>query len=232
MSAIRRYSEQQLYTVLFALNAHDRLCSSHQNNVLPLAVARGLGVIAMKIFADGAFYGKEKRFSRTPADVIHTVGKPGLAASADLVRYPLGLPGVGVVIIGTGRINRDKPEGDQLIANLTAALQDPASGIERARIERDAAAAHAADTNYFQEKTNTLVQPASVRTVKDGDRVRIEWTTALAGRDPLRAYEVWGGEKRLFSLPARPQLTEAPLTAVLPAAEVGEGAVRVVATIS
>ena len=93
MSAIRRDMTGILDTVLVALNANDRLCSSHQNNVLPLAVSRGMGVIAMKIFADGAYYGKEPRFSRTPADVIHTVGKNGAVANADLVRYPLSLPG-------------------------------------------------------------------------------------------------------------------------------------------
>ena len=48
------------------INANDKLSSSHQNNALPLAVARGLGVIAMKLYADGAFYGKQPRFSRTP----------------------------------------------------------------------------------------------------------------------------------------------------------------------
>ena len=46
-----------------ALNANDRACSAHQNNVLPLAVSKGIGVIAMKIFADGAFYGKPDAIS-------------------------------------------------------------------------------------------------------------------------------------------------------------------------
>lgn len=64
----------------------DKLCSSHQNNALPLAVARGLGVIAKKVFADGAYYGKLPRFSRTPDDVILSVGKAEATAYADLVR--------------------------------------------------------------------------------------------------------------------------------------------------
>ncbi|MBS1854915.1 MAG: aldo/keto reductase [Acidobacteria bacterium] len=229
MSAIRRDQDQILDTVLVALNAHDRLCSSHQNNVLPLAVSRGLGVIAMKLFADGAFYGKEKRFSRTPADVIHTVGKPEAAAYSDLVRYPLSLPGVSVAITGIGRINREKVEGDQLVANLTAAVKDAASPLERLRIEKDAAAMHAADTNYFQEKTNVLVQPSVVRAVKDADRVRVEWNTAIAGRDTIRAYQIVAGTKVLLEIPFRPQLTEAPLSAVVAAADVGEAAVKVIA---
>ncbi|HVN02974.1 MAG TPA: aldo/keto reductase [Bryobacteraceae bacterium] len=229
MSAIRRDYEQILDTVLVALNAHDRLCSSHQNNVLPLAVSRGMGVIAMKLFADGAFYGKEKRFSRMPADVIHTVGKDGAVAYADLVRYPLSLPGVSVAITGIGHIQRDQPEADQLVANLTAAVKDPATGAERIRIENDAAARHSADTNYFQEKTNILVQPTAVRAVKDGDRVRVEWNTAIAGRDPIQAYQIMAGARILLTIPFRPQLTEAPLTAVVSGSDAGGDTVKVIA---
>ncbi len=230
MSAIRRDSENVLDTVLFALNANDRLCSSHQNNVLPLAVARGLGVIAMKVFADGAFYGKQPRFSRTPDDVILSVGKPDAIGCADLVRYPLSLPGVSCAIIGTGMINREKPEADQMVANLTAALKDMPSEIERARIEKDAEARHGAATNYFQEKTNTLVQPATVNVRRDGERAIVEWTTAIAGREPIRSYEVRAGNKVLLSLPFRPQMYEAPLSVSLPASAIGSDTVTVVAS--
>jgi aryl-alcohol dehydrogenase-like predicted oxidoreductase len=229
MSAIRKDRDQVLDTVLVALNAHDRLCSSHQNNVLPLAVARGMGVIAMKLFADGAFYGKEKRFSRAPADVIHSVGKPEAVAYSDLVRYPLSLPGVSVAITGIGRIQREKADADQLVANLTAAVKDMPSPTERLRIEQDAAGRHAADTNYFQEKTNVLVQPTGVRAVKDGDRVRVEWNTAMAGREPIREYRVMAGAKVLVAVPFRPQLTEAPLSVTIGAAEAGAAEITVVA---
>jgi aryl-alcohol dehydrogenase-like predicted oxidoreductase len=230
MTAIRRDSQNILDTVLVALNANDRLCSSHQNNVLPLAVSRGLGVIAMKIYADGAFYGKEPHFSRTPADVIHSVGKADAVLYSDLVRYPLSLPGVSVAIIGTGQINREKPEADQLVANLAAALKDMPSAQERSRIERDSATRHGAATNYFQEKTNVLVQPAGVKAKKDGDRVVVEWNTALAGPDPIRTYDILAGKRLLLSLPFRPQLTEAPLSASVPASAVGEETVTVVAS--
>lgn len=230
MNIIRRDSENVIDTVLVALNANDRLCSSHQNNVLPLAIARGLGVIAMKVFADGAFYGKQPRFSNAPADVIVTVGKPEATAYSDLVRYPLSLPGVSCAIIGTGMINRDKPEADQMVANLTAALKDMPSEIERVRIEKDAEARHGAATNYFQEKTNTLVQPATVNVKRDGELARVEWTTALAGREPIRSYEVRAGNKVLLSLPFRPQVYEAPLGVSLPASAIGSNTVTVVAS--
>ena len=231
MSALRRDSENVIDTLLVALNPNDRACSSHQNNVLPLAVSRGVGVIAMKLFADGAFYGKEPRFSRTADDVIFSVGKPDAVAYSDLVRYPLSLPGVAVAIIGTGQIAREKPESDQLAANLTAALRDMPSELERARIEKETQSRHGAAANYFQEKTNTLVQPTGVNVKRDGERVIVQWNTAFAGPAPIRAYEIRAGNRLLVSLPFRPQLTETPYSAVVPASDVGDGTVTVVAAV-
>jgi aryl-alcohol dehydrogenase-like predicted oxidoreductase len=231
MTAIRRDAENIFDTLLVALNANDRLCSSHQNNVLPLAVARGLGVIAMKVFADGAFYGKQPRFSRTPEDVILSVGgKPDSVSYADLVRYSLSLPGVSCAIIGTGRVDREKPENDQMVANLAAALKDMPSEIERRRIENEAEARHGVSTNYFQEKTSGLQQPGNARVRRDGGRVLVEWDTAMAGPEPIRSYSVLAGERLLLSLPFRPQLTEAPLSVSLEASEAGDGPVTVVAS--
>ena len=229
MAALRRDSENIIDTLLVALNANDRLCCSHQNNVLPLAVSKGLGVIAMKIFADGAFYGKEPRFSRTPEDVIYSVGKTDAVSYSDLVRYPLSLPGVSCAIIGTGQIHREKPEADQMVANLTAAVGDMPSEMERRRIEKEAETRHTAATNYFQEKT-TLIQPSAVSTRRDGERVVVQWNTAIAGAEPIRSYEILAGDRLLLSLPYRPQLTETPLSASLPASSVGDAAVRVVAS--
>ncbi len=229
MSALRRDNENIIDTLLVALNANDRLCCAHQNNVLPLAVAKGLGVIAMKIFADGAFYGKEPRFSRAPEDVILSVGKADAVSYSDLVRYPLSLPGVSCAIIGTGQISRDKPEADQMVANLTAAMKDMPSETERRRIEKEAESRHGAAANYFQEKT-TLIQPTSVNTKRDGDRIIVQWNTGMAGAEPIRSYEILAGDRLLLSLPYRPQLIEAPFSAAIPAAAVGEAAVRVVAS--
>jgi len=229
MSFLRRDTENVIDTLLVALNPNDRACCSHQYNVLPLAVARGVGVIAMKLFADGAFYGKEPRFSRTPNDVYFGVGKAGAVNYSDLVRYPLSLPGVATAIIGIGQINREKPEADQLVANLTAALKDMPSEQERARIEKETQTLHGPAANYFQEKSNVLVQPTGVSVERDGDRLRVRWNTAYAGSEPIRFYEIRSGSRTLLSIPFRPQLTEAPLQAVVPAAEAGEGPVTVVA---
>ena len=63
MRALRMDQGNVLDTLLVALNANDRNYCSHQYNVIPVAVAKGMGVIAMKAFADGVFYGKAARFS-------------------------------------------------------------------------------------------------------------------------------------------------------------------------
>ncbi len=230
MRALRRDTENQIDTVLMALNANDKACSSHQNNALPLAVAKGCGVIAMKVFADGAFYGKEPRFSRTPDDVILSVGKPDAVSYKDLVRYPLSLPGVSCAIIGTGMINREKPENDQMVANLSAALSDPPPALEQQRIENAALTLHGARTNYFQEKSSGIIQPTDVRTRRDGDRIVVEWNTAFAGPEPLRWYRIMAGDRPVLTIPFRPQLTDAPLSAMVPVSEAGGQTLTVVAS--
>jgi len=229
MSVLRRDTANIIETLLVALNANDRLCIPHQHNVLPLAAAKGLGVIAMKLFADGAFYGKPPRGTRDFTEVLTSVGKPEAIAYSDLIRYPLSLPGVSCAVVGIGHIDRDRPERDQLMANLAAAVADMPGEAERARIEREAESRHGALTNYFQDKWRGIVQPPEVRARHDGDRVVVEWQTALAGSNPLWAYEIRSGERLLLSVPYRPQLTEMPLSALVPASEVGPAGISVVA---
>ena len=77
-----------------------------------------------------------------------------------------------------------------------------------------------------------IVQPSDVRVTRDGDRVTIQWNTALAGPEPLRSYEILAGNRLLLSLPFRPQLTEAPLAASLPGAAIGADTVTVVASVA
>lgn len=231
MYALQRDELNIIDTLLVGVNANDRRYGSHQYNVLPLARARGLGVIAMKVFADGVFYGKEPRFSRTPADVIRSVGRPGAVPPADFIRYPLSLPGVTCAIIGTGRINREKAAEDQLVANLTAALgSDIASPIEMKRIEDEVAAAHGTNTNYFNERREGIVQPTEVKAEKDGDRVVVQWNNALAASEPILSYNIYAGDRLLLSMPYRPQMTLKPFSAFVPASDVGAAPIRVVAS--
>ena len=218
MYALQRDASSITDTLLVAVNANDRKYSSHQFNVLPVAVARGLGVIAMKVLADGVFYGKAPRFSRYPSDVIVSVGHPGAVSHADFIRYALSIPGLSCAIIGAGHIDRANPEADQLVANMTAALAD------------DVAAIHGTETNYFNERQYGMTQPANVEVRQDGDRVVVSWDTALAGAEPIRSYNLYAGERLLLSMPFRPQTTLAPLVAWVPAAAVSQASIRVVAS--
>lgn len=228
MNAIQRDTGGHLDTMLIALNANDRAFSSHQYNAIPLARAKGMGIIAMKIFSDGTFYGKEARFSKGPEDTYLQVGKAGMVAPADLVRYPLGVPGVSCAIVGIGKIDRANAEKDQLVTNMTAALDGTVGESEMLAIEKRVHDRHGLETNYFQEKRG-LLQPAGVKAEKDGDRLRITWHTAYAGAEPVKTYDILAGSKRLASVPFRPQLTLEPLEFFVPAAEAGSGGIRVVA---
>ncbi len=227
MNAIQRDQLNILDTVLVALNANDRNYSSHQYNVIPLARAKGMGIIAMKVFSAGGVYTGMQRQPNNPNELILTVGVPGGVPSEDLIRYPLGVPGVAVVIAGIGKIDRDRPERDQLVSNLAASQLDSTSDAEMRRIERAVAAQHGTNTNYFQERQRGIVQPSAPRIQRDGDRVVIQWNTALAASEPIKAYNIYAGEWLLYSLPFRPQLTTAPLSLTLPASEVGEAPIRV-----
>jgi aryl-alcohol dehydrogenase-like predicted oxidoreductase len=228
MNAIHRDTGDHLDTMLIALNANDRAYGAHQYNAIPVARAKGMGIIAMKIFADGTFYGKEARFSRGPEDTYMDVGKAGMATPADLVRYPLGVAGVSCAIVGIGKIDRGNVEKDQLVTNMTAALDGTVSGSEMLAIEKRVRDRHGLDTNYFQDR-HGLKQPTDVKAVKDGDRVRVTWQTAFAGAEPVKTYDIMAGSKRLASVPFRPQLSLEPLEFFVPAAEVGTAPVRVVA---
>ncbi|MBI4877914.1 MAG: hypothetical protein HY822_25055, partial [Acidobacteria bacterium] len=99
----------------------------------------------------------------------------------------------------------------------------------RRRIESAVADRHGADTNYFQDR-RALIQPPAPKTVRDADQISIQWTTAYAGPDPIRSYQVYSGERRLLSLPFRPHTTLAPREVTLPTADAGEGPFRVEAS--
>lgn len=230
MEAIRRDDLNILDTMLIAVNANDRHYSSHQYNAVPLARAKGMGIIAMKVFSAGGVYTGMQRQPGNAGELILSVGVPGGVASEDLIRYPLSVPGVSTVIAGIGRVDRSIPEQDQLAANLAAAQMDMASPVERERIEAAVAGRHGTGTNYFQERQRGLVQPTQVKADRDGDRVVVRWNTALAGAEPVRSYNIYAGEWLLASLPYRPQLTTAPLSISLPAEWVGDSDVRVEAS--
>ncbi|MFA6222621.1 MAG: aldo/keto reductase [Desulfomonilaceae bacterium] len=193
MECLQRDSFNVIDTLLVAMNANDRRYFNHQYNVIPVAAAKNLGIIAMKVFADGAMYGKGNHFSRQPADVVRTVGSPAIP-SAPLIRYSLSTPGIATAIIGIGHIDSDR-KLDQLEQNLVAArFSGQMNDSERREIEQSAARAKDGMTNYFQREAEVLSAPRHVaisQKVRADQRIALlSWQTAYAGDQPLSHYEI------------------------------------------
>jgi hypothetical protein len=200
--------------MLVAVNANDRLNFNMQYNVIPVAAAKHMGIIAMKTFADGAMYTKEASWSRTPEHVVRTVGSPDVP-SRPLVEYTLTTPQVHTDIIGIGQIG-DDPKTCQLEQNLAAAQIAP-NGLtetDRRNIEKSSNRIKDGRTNYFQLPRTELSparDAAAERTVHDGRHVvRLTWQTAFAGDEPIRRYEFWRDGSRIGQMEHAPQTTKAP----------------------
>jgi len=110
-------SQYPFDTVLVALGAADRLVSSPETFLLPKAVERNVGVIAMKVLGHG------------------TITSRDLA-----LRYSLGLPGVSLAIIGMDKVEHI----DEIVAlaadfrPLAEAEQDQLIEAVRPLVEQDA----------------------------------------------------------------------------------------------
>jgi aryl-alcohol dehydrogenase-like predicted oxidoreductase len=214
MECLQRDDQGVIDTMLIAINANDRRYLSHQNNAMPVAKARNVGIIAMKVFADGAMYTKEPRWSRTPADVVPLIGTAQLP-SRPLVEYALTTPGVGTAIIGIGRIDNDG-RGCQLEQNLSAAQvrPDSFSRSDRDEVERMALRAREGRTNWFQVPMQPLGAPRETAASVDnrgGKRiVRLTWQTAYAAEEPIVSYEIRRDGRTIGKVEHRPQTGKVP----------------------
>lgn len=214
MYMIQRDRNNLLDAMLVAINANDKLMFNMQYNVIPLAAAKNMGVIAMKVFADGAMYTKPAEWSEKPEHVVRTVGSESLP-SQPLIKYSLTTPGVHVAIIGTGHIS-NKDEECQLTSNLAAAqvLPDGLTETERAEIEEMAKKAKEGKTNYFQVAAMPLTAPkeVTIAQIKENNlrNVTVSWSTAYAGDAPIKAYEIWRDGTRVNKITFTPQITTDP----------------------
>ena len=209
--------------MLIAINANDKTKMNMQNNVIPVAEAKGMGIIGMKAFADAAMYHKEPRWSQTPADVFRKVGTPELP-SRPLIEYALTTPGVHTLIIGIGQID-DDPVKCQLIQNFYASQIEP-DGMpaeDRKKIEEQAFKIKPG-SNYFQVVDKSgLSAPRELQ--KEGNM--LTWQTAYAGDSPIAHYEILANGEMVGKVDHKPQvLKEKPF-----AFELGdsEGQIAVVA---
>jgi aryl-alcohol dehydrogenase-like predicted oxidoreductase len=216
MECLQRDRSNLIDGMLIAINANDRRYLSHQYNAIPVAAARNVGIVAMKVFSDGAMYTKEPRWSQTPADVVRTVGDARLP-SRPLVEYALATPGIDTLIIGIGQIDADQRRC-QLDQNLSAAQIRPnaLSDSDRQAIERLAEAAGKGRTNWFQVARQPLGAPREATAtlqIRDQRRsVQLAWQTAYAGDQPIRHYEIRRNGQAIATVEHQPQTTKTPFS--------------------
>ena len=202
MDMIQRDEYGILEGMLVSINANDKTKMNMQHNVIPIAEAKGMGIIGMKVFADAAMYHKEPRWSQTPADVFRKVGTDELP-SKPLIEYSLTTPGVHTLIIGIGQID-DDPMKCQLVQNFYAAQIEPdgMSATERKRIEEQAKSVKP-KSNYFQAiEKESLSAPRDAKITNDV----LTWNTALADEEPISHYEVFRDGELLAKVEHKPQL--------------------------
>ena len=213
---IHRDTRGVLDGMLVAINANDRKNFSMQYNIIPVAAANNMGIIAMKVFADGAMYDKPATWTSTPDMVVRKIGNAGVA-SHRLVEYALTIPGVHNAIIGTGHID-STATNCQLTQNLQAAQirPDGLSATDRREIEKLAGAIKEGKTNYFQAEAQPLGaprHPAATRENRDGQQAaRLTWQTAYAGDEPILRYEIMRDGKKAGEVAYKPQVNAAPIS--------------------
>jgi aryl-alcohol dehydrogenase-like predicted oxidoreductase len=211
---IQRDKTDLLDAMLVAINANDRLNFNMQHNVIPVAAAKNMGIIAMKVFADGAMYTKEPHWTRGPAEVVRTVGTQSLP-SRPLIEYSLSTAGIHTAIIGIGQIS-DDPAACQLEQNLSAAQVEPSglNATDRVSVEKMTRVIKEGKTNYFQLENKGLTPPAHVKASqrKTGNEriIELSWDTAYAGDMPLNAYEIWRDDALVSSMSHKPQTSKTP----------------------
>jgi len=212
--AIQRDSHRIIDTLLVTINPSDGKYLSHRHNAVAVAAAADMGVIGMKVFADAAYYHKERVFSEHSDHVYHGIGSPDLPSDG-LIRYALSVAGVSTIILGIGHVD-DDPAKCQLVRNLAAAqrtepLDDEAMEAVGARVT---AAGKDGANAYFQRKALGLTPPRNVGAEADSSMpmlgrtaVRVTWDTAYAGAVPILRYEVLRDGEVVGSTPHTPQFT-------------------------
>ncbi len=215
IDCIQRDDKEIIDTLLVATNANDRQYQNHQHNVLPVAAAKGLGIIGMKVFADGAMYTKGAHWTRGPQEVVRSIGTSALP-SGPLIQYALSLSGVATTIIGIGHIDTDR-ERCQLEQNIAATrLPDSLDEGRRQEIEGLAMRAKEGQTNWYQRPAEPLSPPQAPTVTQDvngDDRVvKLAWHTAYAGLHPISHYEVLRDDESIARVDHRPQVSKAPFT--------------------
>ncbi|TVQ07102.1 MAG: twin-arginine translocation signal domain-containing protein [Balneolaceae bacterium] len=206
MEMIQRDKYDLLAGMLVSINVNDRRYLNMQYNVIPVAQAKDIGIVGMKVFADGTMYGKHAGWSNRPEHVIRNVGTDELP-SKPLVEYALTTKGLDTLIIGIGHIDND-PLKCQLVQNFYAAQieEDELTEKERRQLEKLGLRAREGDTNYFQLADHGLTPPRNPDILVD-DQVRLTWHTSYAGDEPISHYEILRDGAVIEKVAHRPQIS-------------------------
>jgi aryl-alcohol dehydrogenase-like predicted oxidoreductase len=208
---IRRDRDNLIEGMLVAINANDKLNFNMQNNVIPVAAAKNMGIIGMKVFADGAMYSKGTHWSNQPSHVVRQVGSAELPFRP-LSGYSLTTPGISTLIIGIGQIS-DNPVECQLTQNIEAAQirPDGLSESDRTAIEKTTARVKDGKTNYFQIEKGGLTAVLNLQLNRGEDQqIMLTWDTAYAGSSPVDCYEIWKNGTMTGTVQHFPQTTKKP----------------------
>jgi len=92
--AARILQEAEVDVVMLALNFADRFTYRFEEQVVPLALARDVGVVAMKVYG-----GARDMEYKTPRPSALGASREG-ADHEPALRYALGLPGVATAVVG------------------------------------------------------------------------------------------------------------------------------------
>ncbi|MBN2213709.1 MAG: aldo/keto reductase [Bacteroidales bacterium] len=208
---IQRDKDNLLEGMLVAINPNDKLYFNMQHNVIPVAAAKNMGVIAMKVFADGAMYTKGAHWSNQPSHVVRQVGSKDVPFRP-LIEYSLTTPGISTAIIGIGQIS-DNPAECQLSQNIAASQIEPGwlSESDRKAIEDNTARIKDGKTNYFQQEQRGLSAVNNPQIKKlDNLHIQLTWDTAYAGNQPIETYEIWRNNIKAGAVKHAPQTTKEP----------------------
>ncbi|MFC1485734.1 hypothetical protein ACFL55_01750 [Candidatus Latescibacterota bacterium] len=206
---IQRDTKNILDGMLVAINPNDQLYFNMQHNVIPVASGKNMGVIGMKVFANGGIYLPDAPRTDSGETMVRSIGSRTLP-SRPLIQYALTTPGIDTVIIGIGQID-DDAENCQLVQNLSAAqiAPDGFSDDNRRYVERFINAVKGGHTNYYQAAAVPLTpprEPVVAQVMREGQRiVRLTWQTAYAGTEPIRGYEIWRDGERIDRVLHAPQ---------------------------
>jgi aryl-alcohol dehydrogenase-like predicted oxidoreductase len=210
MYAMRKDKNNIFEGLMCTINPNDPGYFSFETNAMPVAQAKNVGVMAMKVFSDGVFWGKGEHWG---GEWIKTIGQPDKVPYQDFIAYSLSAPGVHTAVIGIGEVDKNNdPKRDQFVADLAACqTARDLTRRERKDIIEQVAGLHGIRTNFYQRPGSGLQPPQNVRLNRAGDGpVEVCWDTAYAGASPLATYEVYRRHDLVARVPYAPQTSEEP----------------------